>query len=175
MRCVLISIFSLLTLSLFAQKESTITVNIEPYLEFEAYEHFDRLILKSPNKRIELIKGFNFEWGYRYQLKVKETQYAERLSDGTLYEHKLIKVISKKKVANETEFTLYTSSEGLLRITKQQDTPSEEVYLYLENIEIAVPKSLKKTIDKHVFEGKYAKCRYVFVNSKRIRFVGVID
>ena len=36
------------------------------------YEHFKRLVLDSPDSEAEYIKGFDFNWGYTYTLKVKE-------------------------------------------------------------------------------------------------------
>ena len=59
------------------------------------YEHFKRLVLDSPDSEAEYIYGFDFEWGYDYTIKVKETEIGP-LSDGTNFEYSLVKIIKKE-------------------------------------------------------------------------------
>lgn len=39
------------------------------------YEHFKRLVLDSPDSEADYIHGFDFECGYDYTIKVKETDH----------------------------------------------------------------------------------------------------
>ena len=54
-------------------------------------------MLDSPDSEAEYIKGFDFEWGYAYKLKVKETKIGP-LSDGTNFEYSLVKLSKRKSI-----------------------------------------------------------------------------
>ena len=56
-----------------AQTTRKKTITIASHLSFQNYEHFKRLVLKSPDSAVEYLEEFNFEWGYTYQIEVKET------------------------------------------------------------------------------------------------------
>ena len=68
------------------------------------YEHFKRLVLDSPTPRAEYVDGFDFEWGYFYNLKVKDL--FRPTFDGTDYEYSLLKVISKEKITDTLMFRM---------------------------------------------------------------------
>jgi hypothetical protein len=152
-------------------------ISVSPCLSFQRYEHFNRLVLQSSDSHAEFIDGFNFEWGYDYKLKVKETKIEPMLSDGTQYEYSLVKVVSKTKVPDSTEFRLFIdtnryaykldSSEQALNITLKPINDS--VYLYFDRVEIEVPDRLKEKFNKLV-QGEISKIGFFhYVNGKRIR------
>ena len=87
------------------QAEQIKIITIEPFMQTENYEHFKRMVLNSSDSRAQYIEGFEFDWGYRYSLRVKQTTIGP-LSDGTLYDYSLIETISKTKVADSTTFTM---------------------------------------------------------------------
>ena len=98
-------IFLFIPTLFFGQQIAYKTITVEPYMYTQNYEHFKRLVLKSPDSAAEFIDGFDFEQGYYYTLKVKENKVGP-LSDGTLYDYTLIKVISKEKVADTVIFKM---------------------------------------------------------------------
>ena len=57
------------------------------------------MVLNSSDSHARYIDGFEFDWGYRYSLRVKQTTIGP-LSDGTLYEYSLIETLSKLRVAS---------------------------------------------------------------------------
>ena len=141
------------------------------------YEHFKRLVLDSPNSRAEYVDGFDFEWGYFYNLKVKET-YLGQMSDGTNYEYSLLKVIAKEKVADTVIFRMSIDplryyhkleEEGVSNYTLSQ--LNDTTYLYMDQVEIEIPhiflESFRKMIENEInFRGDFK-----FINSKRIRLI----
>ena len=90
------------------------------------YEHFKRLVLDSPDSEAEYIKGFDFEWGYAYKLKVKETKIGP-LSDGTNFEYSLVKIVKKEKVSDTINFLLVI--DPLVRYTKLDEDGIENFSL----------------------------------------------
>lgn len=140
------------------------------------YEHFKRLVLDSPNSKAEYVNGFDFEWGYFYNLKVKEI-YLGQMSDGTDYEYSLLQVISKEKVADTYIFRMSIDplryynklEEGVSNYTLSQ--LNDTTYLYLDQVEIEIPhnflESFRKMIENEInFRGDFK-----FINSKRIRLI----
>ncbi|MFT5602721.1 MAG: hypothetical protein ACI8Q1_001106 [Parvicella sp.] len=178
------SIFLLLTciaLSSIAQKTKNKSVTIEPNLSYQKYEHFNRLTLNSSNSHVEFLEGFDFAWGYTYEISVKETKLSETLSDGTQYDYSFIKIISKTKVADSIEFRLFLdanrysykmdSSEQEMNITLKKINDS--TYNYFDEVEIIVPDHLSAKFNQ-IFEGKTSKVgRFVFFDDKQIRLIAL--
>jgi len=74
MKLILSSILLFLFFNASSQKVTEKIITIEPQMSFQNYEHFKRLTLSSPDSPSEFLSGFEFEWGYNYQIKVKETK-----------------------------------------------------------------------------------------------------
>ena len=98
MKTILTSLLVLLAFLSCGQTVTHKTITIGPHKSFEAYEHFNRLTLNSPDSNVEFIDGFDFEWGYTYRLDVEETKFIVSFSDGTDAEHSLNRIISKTRV-----------------------------------------------------------------------------
>ena len=168
------------SLEIYGQNVTSQTISVEPYLTVQNYEHFRRFVLNTGNPEIDFIEGFEFEWGFTYQLKINVTHLQSELSDGTRYTCALEKVISKTPIADTTEFTLFIHPDRYY----YQLPPEEEdmngtlkvlndsTYVYLEEVEIEVPKNLRDQflVVANGDTGKSGKFR--FVNGKRIRFLG---
>ena len=107
MKTVLLLLFlGLFTVS-FAQEKNKvdeIKVTIEPYKSATngAFDTF--LALKCSDRGVEYIDGFDFEWGYIYELELKRTKLAQPMEDAGDTDYHLIKIISKKAVADSTTF-----------------------------------------------------------------------
>ena len=144
------------------------------------YEHFKRLVLDSPDSEAEYIHGFDFEWGYDYTIKVKETEIGP-LSDGTNFEYSLVKIIKKEKVADTLNFLLVI--DPLARYTKIDEDGIENyalkqindsLYLYMNEVEILISEILESS-----FEAKLKKeigflGSFVFVNENRIKLIKIV-
>ena len=74
MKLILSSILVFLFVSTSAQEVKKKIITLEPQMSFQNYEHFKRLVLNSPDSPIEYLHGFEFDWGYNSQIKVKETK-----------------------------------------------------------------------------------------------------
>ena len=134
--------------SSFAQTFTFKNINVKPHMVHQNYEHFKRLVLDSPDSEAEYIKGFDFEWGYAYKLKVKETKIGP-LSDGTNFEYSLVKIIKKEKVSDTINFLLVI--DPLVRYTKLDEDGIENFslkkvdayeYLYMDEVYIEIPENL---------------------------------
>lgn len=154
-------------------------ISIDPYLSFQYYEHFKRLTLSSPNSPVEYLDGFDFYWGYKYELNVQETDLIVSLSDGTQFLYSLNHIVSKTKMPDSTQFKLYLeadlyynevdSSEQEMNITFKQINDS--TYLYFDEVEIEVPNKLRNAF-KTIVDGKSMKNgTFIFIDDKRIRLI----
>jgi predicted ATPase len=161
------------------QTVNTKTITIEPYLTFQHYEHFKRLILNSPDSDAEYIDGFVFRWGYTYTLKVKETRLISPMSDGTRYQYALVKVISETKEPDTAQFRLLIdakryyhevdSTENGINSTLRQINDS--TFSYFDEVEIQVPQLLLEAF-RLIAEGKAIGLgSFVYIDERRIRLV----
>lgn len=174
----LLSLFSISIAA--AQTISTKTITVEPNLSFQNYEHFKRLVLDSPDSDTEHIAGFEFDWGYRYKLEVKETKLTSSLSDGTQFEYELISILEKTKVPNTTTFKLFIEPNRYYYQLAQNDTSNstlnqlnDSLYLYFEKVEIVVPTNLQVPFEKTISSGKGRQGTFQYLNNKRIRLIAL--
>lgn len=58
------------------------------------------------------ISGFNYVWGYVYDLKISKRHFENPLADGSSFEYILEKLISKTPVDKNTSFELNLKSES---------------------------------------------------------------
>lgn len=176
--CLLV-MFILCTLFTNAQTIKTETITINPYLEFQNYEHFKRLTLSSPDSEAEFIKGFEFQWGFNYKLKVKVTDLKQTLSDGTRKKYELISIISKTKVLNSTQFQLLLDAKRYYQEVDSSELEmnntfrkiNESTYLYFDTVEIEVPAIFKKEFESILVEKRSTLGTFIFVDDRRIRIV----
>jgi len=163
----------------FGQTITKKNITVEAALSYQSYEHFNRLTLESFDSHAEYIDGFDFDWGYKYVLYVKETKLAETLSDGTQYDYELIKIVSKTKVDDSKIFRLYLDSEiyptqaenaangGETTLVKLNDS----LYRYFEEIEIEVPEELREQFEEVATGNRRCVGHFAFMGDHRIRLL----
>ena len=163
--------------SLFAQTFTIKNINVKPHMVHQNYEHFKRLVLDSPDSEAEYIKGFDFEWGYAYKLKVKETKIGP-LSDGTNFEYSLVKIVKKEKVSDTINFLLVI--DPLVRYTKLDEDGIENFslkkadtyeYLYMDEVYIEVPENLNQKFLDLVEKEMSFLAKFNYISSKKIRLI----
>jgi hypothetical protein len=162
----------------FGQAEQIKTITVEPFMSTENYEHFKRLVLNSSDSQAQYIEGFEFDWGYRYSLRVKQTTIGP-LSDGTMYDYSLIETISKTKVADSTTFTM--SVDPLRYYENQANIPSNNTlkilnnttYLYMDLVELEVPQKEHSRFQMNINNGVSFFGDFHFVNERRIRLIQI--
>ncbi|MFT7611914.1 MAG: hypothetical protein ACI9J3_000863 [Parvicellaceae bacterium] len=148
--------FSLLLILLIGtgiaqDKSKTITIKVKPYMTLSYGAFFKNLELKSPDCGAEHISGFDFEWGYKYSLKVKETTLARPPEDGSSKTYKLIKVISKTKVAEDYTFKMSIERDIYLGPGDQKPTlvkDGENNYKYFGKINILYDAKFQRKFDQ---------------------------
>ena len=178
MKQILLFILPILSLSVSAQEAlNTKLIHVEPHLGFENYEHFKRLVIKSKDSEADFIEGFDFKWGYYYELQVQEIKLSSTLSDGTRFDYKLDKIITQEKAPEDTTFLLFIDPQ--IYYYKMEDEAegqslkaiNDSTYLYLEKVEIVVPELLQVEF-KSLAAGDVGKRgEFEFVNEQRIRLV----
>lgn len=141
---------------IFSQDKLTdMEVYVEPYMSLSYQAFFKDLVLNSDNDYIEYISGFDFEWGYRYQLLVLERIYEEPMMDAGDREFKLLKMISKTRV--EPEYTFSMRMEKDMRLDGE-DMPDAiqrmegNYFSYTEEMTFFVPDDLLAKFEKKVME-----------------------
>ncbi len=161
-----------------AQTISTKVVTVKPYMSLQNYEHFKRMVLNSNDIHIESIEGFNFEWGYDYKLKIQVTKLAQEWSDGTRYEHKLLKVLSKTKALPETTFKMrvdpmryysFEAEDSTMNYTLSQINDS--TYRYCEKVDLEIPAAFRPTFKKLSKSETGRNAIFNFTPEGRARFV----
>jgi hypothetical protein len=173
--------FTAITLLLFLSKilygQEFKFITIDPYLSFQYYEHFKRLTLSSPDSDLDFLEGFDFQWGYTYKLKVKQTKLDQMLSDGTQFRYSLEKIISKTKVNDTTQFKLsldpnryyYEVDSTEKQLNQTFSRINDSTFLYLDEVEIEVPSALIEAMNS-IVEGQALKVgTFIFVADKRNR------
>lgn len=154
-------------------------ITIEPHLSFQNYEHFKRLTLNSPDSPVEYLNDFDFEWGYRYQLSVTETPLKATLSDGTQYEYKLNRIVSKTKMPDSSRFQLYIDANRYYSEVEESDASmnatlvkiDEGAYRYFDEVTIEVPESLRADFEAYVSGDKTGICEFMYLDPDRIQLV----
>ena len=163
--------------SSFAQTFTIKNINVKPHMVHQNYEHFKRLVLDSPDSEAEYIKGFDFEWGYAYKLKVKETKIGP-LSDGTNFEYSLVKIVKKEKVSDTINFLLVI--DPLVHYTKLDEDGIENFslkktdtyeYLYMDEVYIEVPENLNQKFLDLVEKEMSFLAKFNYISSKKIRLI----
>jgi hypothetical protein len=107
MRTVLLILFvGFITVSFAQGKDQVdeITVTIQPYKHATNGAFYTFLALTCSDQSVEYIDGFDFEWGYTYELELKRTKLAQPLEDVGDTDYSLIKIISKQAVADSLTF-----------------------------------------------------------------------
>jgi hypothetical protein len=170
-------IFGFFSLTFLAHAQKVSTIILEPFMITQNYEHFKRLVLNTSNYNVEYINGFDFDWGSYYVLEVEENKISP-LSDGTEFEHDLIKVVSKKSVNDSFVFLM---SVDPLRYYSLIDEPNIEnytlniindtVYKYMNEIEIEIPNEINQSFKKQTDNLKSVTGKFKFLSKDRIRLI----
>lgn len=136
----------------YGQSTKIRTVTVAPQMQLQNYEHFKRLVLDSPDSQVEYLEGFNFEWGFRYRVKVKEVELKPTLSDGTKYKYELIEIVEREAVLDTTiklvidpMIYYYEISEDEKRNNMSLVEVNDSTYRYFDQVEILVSDDLKES------------------------------
>jgi len=127
MKTTFLLLFIAFKAAVFAQvkdKVDQINVTIEPYKHATNGAFYTFLSLTCSNRGVEYIGGFDFEWGYKYELKLKRTKLAQPMEDAGDTDYDLIKVVSKTKVADSTTFKTRFTGWVQLSPNNENDTPA---------------------------------------------------
>ena len=155
------------------------TITVEPYMSTQNYEHFKRLVLNSSDSQAQYIEGFEFDWGYRYSLRVKQTTIGP-LSDGTMYDYSLIETLSKTKVADSLTFVLsvdplmyynFQKEDSLANFTLKE--LNDSTFLYMDLVELEVPSCFRQKFLRYNKNGTAFRGDFSYVNKRRIRLIRI--
>ncbi len=168
----------LYTNAVIGQKKELITVVVEPYKSVQFYEHFKRMILITEPVGIEHIENFEFEWGYRYTLKVESEELDSWLSDGTTHDYKLKEIISKERMDSTYEFSLlldyhrYYYDEGDTSMDYTLKRESDSNFVYFEEVQMEIPIKWMDTFKALKTAENGRRAHFVFLKPDHLRLVG---
>lgn len=179
MKLIVITLIFFFNCNVFAQNTKLKTITVNPYLAFQNYEHFKRLILSSDVASLESIEGFEFEWGNSYTLIVKQIKLNSELSDGTKYKYVFEKLLDKTREPDTSQFKMFLDAN---RYYYEVDSSEEEVnktfsqiddstFTYFDRVKIQVPVFLMDEF-KLIVDGKKTQMgTFGYIDEKRIRLV----
>lgn len=136
---------------------------------------FKQMVLSTPDSHAEYIKGFQFEWGYFYKLKVNEITLSNPPEDGSSIEYKLIEVVSKIKTPADYQFKLGLYRDLYLGPGDDQVNNFKEIndstFLYFEKFELEIPAQFREGFNKIKNDGIDGSGQFLFLSEKKIRLI----
>ena len=148
-------------------------IEVSPYKKVSNGAFFQVITLHSPDCYVEYLDGFDFEWGYIYDLKVKETHLASPPEDGSSYRYELIEVISKTAVPTNYTFQMILSRDLYLGHGSDQvsnfKVVNDSTYRYMDEINIEFTSEQAHLFDNIIKNDKYLRGTFTFINSNTIR------
>lgn len=123
-------------------------VEVAPYLQLQYGAFFKQLKINCSDERVDEIEGFDFEWGFKYRLKVEVTTLEQPPADAGIYRTRLLKVVEQRPVPADYTFPLLLERDALLGPGEQESAVvqlTDSTYRYLDAVEIHVPTELRAT------------------------------
>lgn len=152
-------------------KEMEITIH--PYKKVTNGAFFQVITLSSPDCYVEYLDGFDFEWGFTYRLRVKETHLQSPPEDGSSYEYELLEVISKTRMEKGYTFKMGLFSDLYLSDGTDQvnnfQFVNDSTYRYMNEVNIQYPKGKANFMNEILSRSVYKKGTFVFIDANTIR------
>ncbi len=104
------------------------------------------------------IKGFTFEEGYRYKLRIEATTTDPRIADASAYDFKLIEVLSKEYVGIRTEGRREVTMDVQMVLMLTPDPASSRGFYFLSGKSVDGGETLDMGI-KEIYGAKYEMFR----------------
>jgi len=147
------------------------TIIVEPYKQLSNGAFFMDLTLVSDNPYVDYIQGFDFEWGYRYQLVVRETILANPPQDVSDRTYELVEVVLQTPVLEEFEMILI--NEIYLSEPKGESLSKIKagLYRYHEKMEFIVPPNLRADFDRKMKKKMFCKGVFCFKKDRSIQLI----
>ncbi len=161
-----------------AQRNHTLECSIFPYKVVSNDAFFRVMSFRTPQGSMDSIEGFEFEWGFHYQLLVEVVMLKEVMADASDREYRLIEVISKEPAGEDDTFKMYLNANPYLGLPEPGVSAFEDlgegVFRYYDEIEIEVPEHLLADFQLILDGALQGNGTFSFVNSGRI-FLQTID
>lgn len=160
-----------------AKKDHQREVEILPYKVITNDAFFKVMSYGTPEGSMDRIQGFEYEWGYTYELLIDVKFHKEVIPDGSDREYILKKVISKTPVEEGLTFKLYLNSNIYLGEPEPGVSAFEEIeeglYLYYYELEMRIPKDLMPAFQK-VLDGRAeGKSTFKIIGPNRVELVSM--
>jgi hypothetical protein len=163
MKSIILFLFIVITLQSFAQTTVS-TVTIDPYKSLSYGAFYKSLTIHSDDTHAEYIDGFNFEWGYIYEIELKSIKLKNPPMDGGDTDYELVKEISKTKVADDYRFEMRLENEVYLGgdNASSLEKIDKNTFLYFKEIKIVVPDELLEDFKRVLENGGSKKGTFGF-------------
>lgn len=139
-----------LSTPLQAQQSERKVVEVAPHLQLQYGAFFKQLKIVCSDARVDVISGFDFEWGYKYRLKVEVTTLEQPPADAGIYRTRLLKVVEQQPVSADYTFALWIERDVLLGPGEQEPALmqlTDSTYRYLDAVDIHVPADLRTAFE----------------------------
>ncbi len=163
--------FSVQAMAQDVSKEMEIT--LLPYKTVTNGAFFQVIVLSSPECYVQYLHAFDYEWGFTYTLRIKETHLENPPMDGSSYEYELLEVVSKTAVSPDYTFKMGLSrdlylGEGADQINNFRFI-NDSTYRYMDEINIEYSADKGHLFDQILSQNKYIRGTFVFIDSNTIR------
>ncbi|MCB9231037.1 MAG: DUF4377 domain-containing protein [Bacteroidia bacterium] len=152
-----------------------ISIQIEPFKKVSNGAFFRVMTLHSPDCGVEYLDGFDFQWGYIYQLKVRETHLANPPMDGSSLKYTLIREISRTKAPEDYEFTLFLVRDLYLGGEVQKPILvriDDHTCRYFDETYLLFSPEQEADLEQIMAGGKGRTGRFRFAEDGKIRLIG---
>jgi hypothetical protein len=158
----------------FAQEKNKvdkIKVTVEPYKRPTNGAFYTFLALKCSDRGVDYIDGFDFQWGYIYELELKRTKLAQPLVDAGDTDYHLIKIISKKAVTDSTTFITHLVGWVQLAPNLEEDSGAftfnnDGTCTYLDEMTFKYPNEMEGKLKALNKAKGYKKGTFIFLNGE---------
>lgn len=159
------------------KKDHQLELSILPYKVVTNDAFFKVMSYRTPEGSMDHIQGFEYEWGYNYELLLDVKFHKEYIADGSDREYILKKVISKTPAAEGLTFKLYLNANIYLGEPEPGVSAFEEIeeglYLYYDQLELRIPEELMPAFQK-VLDGRAeGKSTFKIIGPNRVELVSL--
>lgn len=173
MKLIVLACCCLIFIGASQDKDRVFTTTIAPYKVLQNGAFYKFLSLHPEEGYVEHLSALDYEWGYTYKVKLKETHLENPPEDGSSVEYQLLKIISKEPVPADYSFKLTISrdlylgygEENVINLQALNDT----TYRYMDEINILYTPSQQAIFDSILVTGRSYRGKFTFANSGYIR------
>lgn len=171
----LLILISLVNISATRDVTRVFTTTIAPYKTLQYQAFYKELCLKPAEGYVDHLPELDYQWGYTYKVKLKETHLENPPQDASAYTYELLKIQEKTPVDQDFSFKMTITPDVYLGYGETNPSSlvqlNDSTFRYLDEINILVGKNHVTQWDSLFQSGKDFKPTFMFETHGYIRLV----